>query len=156
MPESTKEVFERFTQGQDEGNILPYLCYAIFAAERYEWAERCLENYGQYPDGNEERRWISELPENYFAKIERRATNWMDEFARDYLDETIEEEKNEAVENSIRPELSSLNRFWPAFWNNVAGGVVAAIIFAIIVFAVAFLVFGNISPVDMAKEVSSN
>lgn len=152
MPENTREVFERFTHGQDtEGNMLPYLCYAIFAAERYDWMNHYKDQNGDYPVIDEERRWVSEKPDSYFRKIEQQAVTWMDEFSHDYLAEDIELECEEAVEDSLRAEISKLGKFGPNFGNNFLAGLAATTVFAILLFLLALIVFGDISPVDLAK-----
>lgn len=165
MPSTPREVFELFTNDREEGDIIPYLAYAIFAAERYEWMYRELDRHGEFPDVDTESRWIQEKPDQYFARLEARATQWLDTFSRDYLDENIEQEKQEAVEQSVKTSIDelratlshrlvNLERFWPAFLNNIAGGFVATILFTGFLFVVAVAVFGDLSAVDLAKETA--
>lgn len=153
MPNNSRDVFRYFTEGAEEDDILPYISYAIFSAEKYEWMEKYYYDNGIYPDLETEERWVREQPESYYKNIQYRAQRWLTEFSWYFLEEEIEKERQKAAEDEIAKRIQNIERFWPAFLNNFLAGMAATIAFFLLAFVVALTVFGDLSAIDFAKQV---
>ena len=135
---------------------MPYLSYAIFAAERYDWLYHERQKTGQFPSTQEECDWIKRLPESYFVRVEKQALDWLDVFSKDYLKDFIEESKSEAIEQSINSDIQRLGRFWPNFFNNVLGGFFATLLFVLFSFGLVVSVSGDFSFLDFLKRATDS
>jgi len=156
MLENSRDVFNYFTDNAEEGDILPYLCYAIFSAEKYEWMKKYHEDHGVFPDLETEERWVKEQPHSYYANIQNRAQRWLTEFAWYFLQDEIEEEKQKAADTELAKRMRNIEKFWPSFWNSFLAGLSATVAFFILAFVVALAVFGDLSAVDFAKQIGQS
>lgn len=152
MPSDSREVFELFTKDNDPRDATPLLAYGIVESEKYEWMEHRREQTGTYPTASDVDTWISEKPPQYFDRTLENAFRWMDEFARNLLADEIEEQRKIAAESAVLAEIRQQGSFWQRAKVGVFSGFLSAVIFSLLLYVFAILVFSDISPVGLARE----
>jgi hypothetical protein len=105
MPNNDIEVFEHLTVDQETALEIDYLTYAIFAYKKKHWIAHFQKRHGKAPSQAEIDEWISQLTDYDFSQMRDEAANYFQFASREYLQEYIEDQKNEAVNSSILNEV---------------------------------------------------
>jgi hypothetical protein len=108
MPNNDIEVFDHLLADTDTNVEIDYLAYAIFGFRKRQWIDHYKSrNDGRPPDQAEIDGWISELTNYDFVQMRTEAADIFDVAAREYLEEDIKRQKQEAVDSSILSEVKN-------------------------------------------------
>ena len=154
MPGNPREVFEAFTrEGGEDPPEVALLAYGAFAAELYEWVEHEEQRQGRPPTDEEINAWIAQIPDARLKRIRDEALESFGLAAKVFLEPEILRQRQEAVDHSILAEIRRFTSGFRAFGFNVAAGIVAAFLFALLALAFYYIVTTNPSPMDQAREL---
>ena len=155
MPASPREIFEAFTResGEDYLPEVALLAYGAFAAELYEWVEHEEHRRGRPPTDEEINTWIAQIPDARLNRIRDDALESFGLAARAFLEPEIVRQRKEAVDQSVLAEIQRFTSGFRAFGFNVAAGIVAAFLFALLALAFYYIVTTDPSPMDQAREL---
>lgn len=136
MPNNELEVFEYFTSGEDPFQEINFVAYALFAYKRKEWCDHFEQQKGRKPTHGEIDDWIGQLPDFEFRQMRGDAAAFFHTAARAHLETEIEQEKAEAIEDSILDEI----REYTSPWRHLAIAAMMAVIAPVAIGGVLFLV----------------
>jgi hypothetical protein len=135
MPNNDIEVFDHLLADTDINVEIDYLAYAIFGFRKRQWIDHHKSrNDGPPPNQAEIDGWISELTNYDFVRMRSEAADIFDVAAREYLEEDIKRQKQEAVDSSI---LSEVKKFTSPT-RHIAIALVMAIVAPIILGGLIF------------------
>jgi hypothetical protein len=129
-------------------DAIALFAYALVEQDRVDWVAHYIANHDNIaPTPDQTVEWYRGKPESYFLDRERTAENWYAEFARWYLREEIDDQKQAAINTAV----GNLGRFWPAFWNGNLVGVTSNIIFTVLVVLFVATITTDFSFIAWAK-----
>src|SRR5438132_12436546 len=98
MPNNDIEVFDYLLSDEETTVEIDYLTYAIFDHRKRQWIDHFKSrNNDRQPDQAEIASWISELTNYDFSRMRTEAADFFDVAAREYLEDDINRQKQEAV-----------------------------------------------------------
>ncbi len=137
MPANDRQVFEKLTSEGGPESHLNFLAYALFAFHKSKWIELYKSTHnGQEPQQAEIDDWISNITDFQFNDMKLEAGRLFDVAARDYLEDEIQEEKEQAVSASI---LSEIKRFTSA-WRHLGVALLMAIVAPVLLGGIVLLI----------------
>jgi hypothetical protein len=154
---SSDEVFRHFREkrGLDadgDTDAIALFAYALVEHDRIDWVDHFRDTHeGHEPALEQTAEWFQAKPESYFRDKEIAAENWYAAFARWYLRDEIEEQKNEAVRDTV----GNLARFWPTFWSGNLVGITSNIVFTLLVVLFVAAITTDFSFIAWAKGIFS-
>jgi len=152
---SSDEVFHfsRDRRGVDtdgDTDAIALFAYALVEQDRIDWCDHYRINHdGLAPTSDQTAEWYRGKPESYFIDRERTAENWYAQFARWYLREEMDDEKQAAINAAI----GNVGRFWPNFWSGNLVGITSNLIFAVLVVLLVAVITTDFSLIDWAKRL---
>jgi hypothetical protein len=81
------------------------------------------------------------------------AENMLNAYAEDVTKSIDEACKHAAMYGVVVAEIRSRNRFWPAFFANVAAGLVGTLMFSVLLVLIVLVALRDPSPVAIIKQV---
>jgi hypothetical protein len=158
MPKSDQEVFDHFHSDYDSSPEIALLAYARYAQDKYEWMDHQKTRGKNLTDENVT-EWITSLPNPTLRGIHDRAIRFFNEAAEDYMKARMEEDRAKAVERSILARVETMaerveraTSFKATVWPNVLIGVVASLLFTVLVLVGAAIYRGDPSIFALFKE----
>jgi hypothetical protein len=109
MPANDLEVFEHLISNKETPLEIDYLTYALFASKKKSWVEHFEKHNGKRPAQAEIDGWISQLPDSEYESMRYDAAQYFEIASREYLADQIEEQKRQAVGQSILAEITAAN-----------------------------------------------
>lgn len=135
MPNNDTEVFDHLLSDEKTDVEIDYLTYAIFGFRKRQWIDHFKSrNDGRPPSQAEIDGWISELTNYDFIRMRSEAADIFDVAAREYLEDDITRQKQEAVDSSI---LSEIKKFTSPV-RHIAIALLMAIVAPIILGGIIF------------------
>ena len=102
MPKNDIEVFEYLRLDEKTPLEIDFLTYAIFAYRKEKWIEHFEKNNNnKSPTQAEVDAWIIQLSDYEFQQMRNEAADYFSDASREYLEGYIEDQKVQAVNNSI-------------------------------------------------------
>ncbi len=159
MPvDSDRDVFARFqNEGQPPGIAL--LAFARYAEAKYDWEAHYQDRFGRPPDAPEIEDWIQNLPDSRLSAILAEAVAYFGELAAAYMEPRIAAERQKAIDSSIVGDVQGMvaqvkkaMSFWSTFWANVAAGIVASFVFALLIVFAALIFNKDPSPFSFLRQ----
>ena len=148
MPANDREVFETITSTEDTEVYIGFIAYAIFAHHKREWTKLYEKDHnGQAATQQDIDQWISNITDLQFNEMKEEAARFFDSAARDYLKDEMEDEKKEAVNQSILSEVKGFTSPWRHLGIALLMAVLAPIILGGIIFF--FGIFDSSFPIHI-------
>jgi hypothetical protein len=151
---NSNDVYRQLVEDSDEDWLFGLLAFAIVEEQRIEWMKHFEENNGGAPGSAEIQHWYEQQPNGVLLRAKGDAENILKAYADEVLQEILEAERRDVAESVIVGEIRLGRRFWPQFGLNVVAGLASATLFAAILTIVAVIVFHDLSPVAIGKEMS--
>lgn len=170
--ERSDEVYHYLTElrgpdGDGEADLIALFTFALVEQDRIEW-EKHLSEQGFAPRSEAETRaWYTSKPESYFVDKIRRGEQWFSGFARAYLKDEVEADRERAVQDAVgglRADISASqtavighvdSRTKDKGWGvNITSGLVANFIFAFIVAVLFFVGANKLSLGDIIADIA--
>jgi hypothetical protein len=82
------------------------------------------------------------------------AENALRTYSEEVLADVYKQQERAVREGVIVAEIRELKRFWPQFGVNLAGGFASSLLFATVLTALAFIVFGDASPIAIGTHLT--
>jgi hypothetical protein len=135
MPNNDIEVFDYLLSDEETAVEIDYLTYAIFGFRKRQWIDHFkARNNDRPPDQAEIDSWTSQITNYEFSRLRTEAADFFDVAAREYLQEEITRQKQEAVNASI---LSDVKKFTSPL-RHVAIALLMAIVAPVILGGIIF------------------
>ena len=128
MPANDLEVFDHLLSDANTSEEIDFLTYARFALKKKRWFDHFAKTNDRPPTQVEIDGWISQIPHTEFEDMRVDAVQYFDSAAREYLAEQIEDEKKNAVEESILGEVRRFSSPWRHLGIALAMAIVAPLI----------------------------
>ncbi len=152
---TSDEIYRKLVDESDESCLYGLLAFAVIEEQRIEWAKHFEENNERTPNFDEINGWYEQQPESVLLRAKGTAETTLQQFSEEVVDSVLEEHRKEIEESIVVGEIRSLGRFWPQFGVNLAGGFASALLFAVLLIIVAFLVLNDVSPVQFGEHIKS-
>ncbi len=149
---SSEEIYNELVENSEENWILGSVAFAVIEEQRIEWMEHQRELTGELPTHEEIKRWYEFQPNGVLLRARDTAETRLKDYSNDVVELIAEDLRREIEEGMIIGEIRELKRFWPQFGVNLAGGLMSALLFALTLSLLAFILFNDVSP----KEISTN
>lgn len=107
------------------------------------------------PSADQIQQWYAQLPPGAVLRAKGTAENALALYSTEVVEEVSEETRKEIESSVLVNEIRDLKRFWPQFGVNLAGGFISSLLFALLLVALALILFKSPSPIDIANQVSS-
>ena len=151
------DIYKALVQNPKEGWLHGLVAFAIIEEQRIEWIQHRKKLSGAEPSPEEVQPWYEQLPEGALQRAKSEAERALQVYSEDVFDETYDAEVAEQVEDFkkslIVAEIRKLGHFWPQFGVNVIGGFVGALVLAVFLAVVAFLVTYDDSPAAIGSNL---
>lgn len=95
--------------------------------------------------------WYEQQPDNNLLRAKADAENALQLYAQEVEEEILDSERAKIEEELIISEVRSLRRPLADFGLSVAAGFVSALLFALVLTALVFVVYLDASPVDVGR-----
>jgi hypothetical protein len=116
MPSNDIEAFEYVQSDGSTPLEIDLLTYAMFAHKKMKWIEHFEKQHnGEKPTQILIDEWISQLSDYDFGQMRDEAASFFDSSSKIYLAKYIEEQKKEAVGQSILSEVRRFSNPWRDF-----------------------------------------
>jgi hypothetical protein len=147
-----EDVYRELVEDSKESWLLGLVAFAVVEEQRIEWMRHHEKTNGALPTSDQVRAWYEQQPPSVLLRAKGTAENALLAYSEEVATELDSDYRKEIETGIVVGEIRQLNKFWPQFGVNVAGGFASALLFAAILTLVAFLVFNDTSPVDMVKK----
>lgn len=137
MPSNDREVFDHLRTGNEAGQQIDFLAYALFAFEKSEWISHFESTRGRQPHPVEIDAWIGDITPYQFAGMRQKAADLFDAAARSYMREEIEGLEERALNSAIVAEVKAAGVWWKQFLMALTMAILAPLILG------GIIVFGN-------------
>ena len=149
-----KELIENVPEDQEW--LLGLVAFAVVEEQKIEWMKHYEKNNNRFPTNEEVENWYRQQPEGVLLRARDTATARLMNYAQNAIDTYMEEFKTETLEGILVEEIRSTKKFWPQFGVNLAGGFASSLLFAVLLTALAFLVFNDSSPVNIGAGIGNH
>jgi len=153
---TSDEIYRKLVDDSDESWLYGLLAFAVIEEQRIEWAKHFEQNNERTPNSGEINGWYEQQPESVLLRAKGTAETTLQQFSEEVVDSVLEEHRKEIEESIVVGEIRSLGRFWPQFGVNLAGGFASALLFAVLLIIVAFLVLNDVSPVRFGEHIKGS
>ncbi|MGB8363557.1 MAG: hypothetical protein WCE20_03375 [Rhizomicrobium sp.] len=152
MPTNDIEVFDYLLSDSDTPAEIDYLTYAVFAYKKKAWCDHFEKTKGHKPTHDEIDEWIGQLSDYEFRQIRNEAAEFFHAAAEEHLADYIEQQKEEAVDNSILSEVEEFTDPWRHAFIALGMAIVAPIVLGLAIFLVSLFDSGFPVHVTFGKE----
>lgn len=151
-----EDIYDELVENSEESWILGLVAFAVVEEQRIEWIKHQTKNTGEAPTADEIRSWYEQQPKSVLLRARDTAEARLKDYSTDIVEEVLNETRREIEQGIIVNEIRSINKFWPQFGVNFAGGFASALVFAGFLVLMAFLVFNDASPVQFGSKVGQS
>lgn len=148
-----EDVYRELVDESEESWLYGLVAFAIVEEQKVEWMKHYAENNGNPPSTDDIKAWYEQQPQSVVLRAKGTAENALQAYSSEVLELVVEEQRKEIEESIIVGEIRALNRFWPQFGVNLAGGFVSALLFATLLILVVFFVLNDTSPVELGEQL---
>ena len=141
---------------EDEEWLLGLVAFAIVEEQKIEWMKHFEGNNERQPTHEEIESWYRQQPQGVLLRAKDTATSRLTDYARNAITVYMDEFKTETLEGILVEEIRETKKFWPQFGVNLAGGFVSSLLFAVLLTALAFLLFNDTSPMSIGSNIGNN
>lgn len=152
---SSDDIYQKLVEESDENWLYGLVAFAIIEEQRIEWAKHYKENHGNKPTHEEIQNWYEQQPEGTLLRAKGTAENALEIYSSEVIDTFVIDNKKEIEEGIIVSEIRSIGRYWPQFGLNVAGGFIGTLLFTAILVLLAFIIFNDVSPAEIANSLKN-
>ena len=152
---NSEDIYNELVENSKEDWLYGLVSFAIFEEQRIEWAKHFANHNNRRPNEHEIENWYAQQPSSALLRAKGTAETALQGFTAEAFESFIESQTKEIEEGIIVSEIKSLNKFWPQFGVNVAGGFASAVIFAALLIIVAVFVLNDASPVSISDQISN-
>jgi hypothetical protein len=146
-----EDIYRDLVEESDQSWILGLVAFAIVEEQRIEWMRHHEKLTGAIPSALEVQRWYEQQPESVLLRAKGTAENALQVYSEEVSAIMEGEYRKEIEDGIVVGEIRSMNRFWPQFGVNLAGGFASALLFAAVLTVFAVLVLNDTSPVEIVK-----
>ncbi len=146
-----EDIYRELVEDSDQSWLLGLVAFAVVEEQRIEWMRHHEVLTGVAPSAEQVRGWYEQQPASVLLRAKGTAENALQVYSQEVSAVLDQEYRREIEEGILVGEIRAMNRFWPQFGVNLAGGFVSSILFAALIILVAFLVLNDTSPVDIVK-----
>lgn len=150
-----EDTYRELVEESDENWLYGLVAFAVIEEQRLEWMKHVRENNGHLPGHDEITDWYRQQPPSIILRAKGTAESALQMYSNEVVETVLEEHKKDIEQGIIVSEIRYINRFWPQFGVNVAGGFMGAILFAALLTIVAFFVFNDTSPVQIIRDANT-
>nr|VFK12796.1 MAG: hypothetical protein BECKLPF1236A_GA0070988_100764 [Candidatus Kentron sp. LPFa]VFK28910.1 MAG: hypothetical protein BECKLPF1236C_GA0070990_100764 [Candidatus Kentron sp. LPFa] len=151
---TSDELYRKLVEESEKHWLLGLVTFASIEEQRIEWTGHYEDNNGKPPTLDEIRNWYEQQTEKTLLCVGKDAEDRLREYSKEVLGSIIEEHKKETEEGVIIGEIKKSRHFWPQFWVNLAGGTASAILFAMLLAVIAFIVLNDTSPAQLVEHLT--
>ncbi len=152
---NSEDIYDELVENSEEDWLYGLVSFAIFEEQRVEWAKHFAVHNNRQPNEKEVKNWYAQQPSSVLVRAKGTAETALQVFTAEAFDSFIESRTKEIEEGIVVSEIKSLNKFWPQFGVNLAGGFVSAVIFAALIVILAVFVLNDASPVSISEQISN-
>jgi len=150
-----EDVYRELVEDSQESWLLGLVAFAVVEEQRIEWMRHHEKRHGALPTADQVKSWYEQQPPSILLRAKGTAENALLAYSEQVSAELDENYRKEISDGRVGGEIRALNKFWPQFGVNVAGGLASTLLFAALLTVVAFLVFNDTSPVELVKKTSA-
>ncbi|MFY9327483.1 MAG: hypothetical protein WAO76_05610 [Georgfuchsia sp.] len=151
-----EDTYRELVEESDQSWLLGLVAFAVVEEQRIEWMRYHEQNNGALPDHDQVRKWYEQQPPGVLLRAKGTAENALQVYSEE-VSTVLDAEYRKEIENGIVVgEIRTLNKFWPQFGVNLAGGFASAILFAAMLVLMAVFVFNDTSPVEIVKNIKTH
>ena len=151
-----EDVYNKLVEDNEANWLLGLVAFANIEEQRIEWIKHQHATKGNAPTSAENQHWYEQITEGMILRATDAAKTRLEGYADDVLVAARYEMYKDIAESVTIKEIRQSNTFWSQFGVNVAGGFVAALLFAILLGLFAFFIVYETSPTQLATEIQSN
>lgn len=148
-----EDTYKELVEESNQSWLLGLLAFAVVEEQRIEWMRHREKNTGALPDAAQIKQWYQQQPPGVLLRAKGTAENALQVYVEEVSSVLDAEYKKEIESGVVVGEIRALNRFWPQFGLNVAGGFASTILFAALLVLMAVFVFNDTSPVAIVKDL---
>lgn len=153
MYSSSDDTFRELVEETDDDYLLSLVAFAIVEDRRVDWKKHFEEGHGREPTTEEVRNWYEQQPVGALRRAKAEAEEKLREFSNEVV-ATLEEEIGAEIEEEvIVREIRFVGGFWRQFRVNFSASLASAVVLALLLGLVAYMVFSDITPVDIGKGI---
>lgn len=155
MNSNSEEIYDELVENSDQDWLYGLVSFAIFEEQRIEWAKHFKKHNDRSPKQCEIQNWYTQQPSSVLLRAKGTAEKALQDFTAEAFDSYIESQTKGIEEGIIVSEIKSINKFWPQFGVNVAGGFVSAMIFTALLIIFAVFVLNDTSARSIGDQISN-
>ena len=140
---------------EDEEWLLGLVSFAIVEERRIEWMKHFEKINGIKPTPSEVEKWYGDQPNNTLLLAKDTAKTRLESYAQDAIAVYDEDNRNEILEGIIIQEIQDLKRRGPQLLVNIVGGLISALVFAIMLALFVIVINNDSSPVEITNKILS-
>lgn len=158
MPQisNAEDAYKHLVEDSPESWIYGLLAFAIIEERRIEWIQHVKEYDGRTPNLTEIENWYRNQPDGALLRAKAEAEDALTLYSDDVLQDVLDLERKEVADGLIVSEIRHNRRLLPQFGINVAGGLVSAILFAVLLSLFAIFVVFDTSPAEVGKNLMNS
>ena len=151
----SEDIYKELVDDSDENWLYGLVAFAVIEEQRIEWMKHYAESHGEMPDAAKVKDWYQQQPQSSLLRAKGTAESALQAYSSEVLDIALEDQRKSVEESVIVGEIKELRKFWPQFGVSLSGGLAGAILFAAFLAIVAFFVFNDVSPVQIAQQLDN-
>ena len=150
-----EDIYDELLGDKETSWLLGLVSFAVVEEQKIEWIKHHSTHNGGHPSADQIQQWYEQLPQGAVLRAKGTAENALALYSTEVVEEVSEETRKEIESSILVSEIRDLKRFWPQFGVNLAGGFISSVLFALLLVALALIMFKSPSPIDIAKEIST-
>lgn len=150
-----ENIYDELVGDEETSWLFGLVAFAVVEEQKIEWIKHHATHNGGPPSAEQIRLWYEQLPPGAVLRAKGTAENALALYSTEVVEEVSEETRKEIESSILVNEIRDLKRFWPQFGVNLAGGFISSLLFALLLAALALILFKSPSPIDIAKEISA-
>jgi hypothetical protein len=148
-----EDIYRELVEESDQSWLLGLVAFAVIEEQRIEWMRHHEKLHGAMPCAVEIRGWYEQQPASALLRAKGTAENALQVYSEEVSAVLDSEYRRDVEEGIIVGEIRAMNRFWPQFGVNLAGGFATALLFAAVLTLLAFIVLSDASPVAVVRSL---
>ena len=150
----SQDIYSELVEKSEQNWLLGLVAFAIVEEQRIEWMRHYEVTNSKPPNDDDIRAWYQQQPSSVLLRAKGTAENALKTYSDAVLAEVYEQQQKEVREGVIVAEIRELKKFWPQFGVNLAGGLASSILFAALLTLLAFIIFGDVSPIAIGTHLT--
>lgn len=146
------DIYDELVGDKNTSWLLGLVAFAVVEEQKIEWIKHYSKINGCFPSSDLVQNWYVQLPPGALLRAKGTAENALSVYSSEVVEEVLEQTRKEIETSVIVNEIRDLERFWPQFGVNLAGGFISSFLFALVLVALALILFNSPSPTDIANN----